>query len=151
MPMKSLVLALAVAAASLPAQAQNSPAVEALAGCLTDNTSGRDRKDLAKWIFMAIGSHPEIASYVSATAEDKEKLHRTAGELFTRLMAEDCAKELRDASEGDGIRLGFEHLGKIAMQELMTNPEVSQTMSAFGKYLDEDRIKKAAAPEPAAD
>lgn len=149
--MKSLILGLAALAASLPAQAQNPSAVEALAGCLTDNTSGRDRKDLAKWIFMAIGSHPEIASYVSATAEDKEKLNRTAGALFTRLMADDCAKELRGASEGDGIRLGFEHLGKIAMQELMSDPEVSKSMSAFGQYLDEERIRKAAAPEAAPD
>jgi hypothetical protein len=144
--MKFLVLGFAALGASLPAQAQTSPAAEALAGCLTDNTSGRDRKDLAKWIFMAIGSHPEIASYVSATAEDKDNLNRTAGALFMRLMTEDCTKELQAASEGDGIRLGFEQLGKIAMQELMTDPKVNEAMSAIGKYLDEDRIKKAAAP-----
>ena len=40
---------------------------EALSRCLADNTSGRDRKDLARWVFFAMAAHPEIKQYTVPT------------------------------------------------------------------------------------
>ena len=53
------------AAAQLPS---SSTQTQALASCLADSTTGRDRKDLVRWMFFAIGSHPENKAFLVATA-----------------------------------------------------------------------------------
>jgi hypothetical protein len=125
---------------------QASPRTEALGRCLADNTTGKDRKDLARWIFIAMSAHPEIGSVAKASVKDGENAQRAAGALFTRLIADQCTKQLNSVmqSEGsDGIKIAFEHLGRMAMQELMAAPEVNASLTGFDRYIDKERIERA--------
>ncbi len=139
---RKLVLALAC---FLPAIAAANPTIEATSTCLTDNTSGKDRKALVKWMFLAISKHPEIASLSASSAEMDAEANRVAGELYTRLIAEDCATEIRAMVEAEGqssIAKAFEVLGAVAMQELMAHPDVSTAFGELEKNVDGQRIQK---------
>lgn len=131
-------LALSLAFAALPAMAN--PQLDAAKTCLADATSGKDRKVLAKWIFGAMAAHPEMAALSKVTPADQEQLSRDFGALFTRLMTVDCADEIRSLARDQGpstIGTAFEHLGAVAMQELMGNPAVNAAISDFEKHVDQ--------------
>jgi hypothetical protein len=120
--------------------------VDTLGRCLSDTTSGKDRKELARWIFVAMTTHPEIKALSSATPEDIDSASRAAGALFTRLMAEACANEMKAAIQAGGpaaIQAGFQTLGQLAMQELMTNAQVGAAMSVVDRYVDRSKIDAA--------
>jgi hypothetical protein len=38
--------------------------------------------------------------------------------------------------------MAFEHLGKMAMQELMSNQEVNAAMDGFVRYIDKEKLDK---------
>lgn len=126
--------------------AHSQDAVENFSKCLTESTTGRDRKDLAKWLFVAMGAHPElkaIAAIPTATAEESSKV---AAQLFTKLITDSCAKEARTAVQVGGsaaFQAAFNVLGRLAMQELMADKDVAAGMSALEKYVDADRVRSA--------
>lgn len=112
--------------------------------CLTDSLTGKERKILAKWVVFAMSAHPEISPYVNASDQTKEEINRFVGNLLTRLLAEDCPQQTKAALDKNGamaVQSAFELVGKVAMQELMTNPKVAASMSGFEKYLEKDRLK----------
>ncbi len=133
----------------LSAAVQASPASDALGKCFSDNTTGKDRKDLAKWIFAGMSAHPDIGTIAKASPQDIEAAQRTMGILFTRLIADACPNQMKTVLQSDGsedIRIAFEHLGKMAMQELMSNPQVNQSIGGFERYIDKaktDRVLKS--------
>lgn len=43
------------------------PYTDALGSCLADNTTGKDRKELARWIFVAMSAHPEMRDLSNTT------------------------------------------------------------------------------------
>lgn len=134
---------------SLPAPATANAQVAAAQACFSDSTSGRDRKMLGKWIFLAIAAHPEISRLSAATPAEKEQTSREFAELFTRLVTEDCTEEMRAlaaAGSSESIRFAFEHLGKLAMLELMSAEPVSGAIADFEQYLDADKIGRALNP-----
>lgn len=144
---RSIIIIGAVLALSLPALAQ--PQSDALGTCLADNTSGRDRKDLARWVFLAMAAHPEMKEYSSANASAAvDESARSIAALVTRLLTDSCAKEAKAAIQGGGsprqsFVLAFESLGRLAMQELMADQSVTQTMGLFERYLDQKRFEQA--------
>jgi hypothetical protein len=147
--MLRLLLLAALTALSFAATAQTP--IADLSSCLADNTSGKDRKDLAKWVFLAMASHPEIRQYASAdAAAGSPDTHKATAALFTRLLADDCARQTQAAVKDGGavaIQGAFQSLGQLAMQELMSNKDVAASMGAFEKYLDKDKLNKALAPK----
>jgi hypothetical protein len=135
---------------SVPGHAlQPQPPAAALQTCLADNTSGKDRKDLAKWIFLAMAAHPEMKEHAAgatyAAAAD-ESSRRIAG-MVVRLLAESCLKETRTVVQTGQITQSFEvafsRLGELAMQELMSDKSVLAAMSQFEKYMDQKRFNEA--------
>lgn len=140
--MKRSVLALFLYCLSLAANAQ--PAIEALSNCIADNSSGKDRKVIARWIFVSMGAHPEIKSIASISASAPEDTSKAMGEFLTRLLTENCPKQTSAAIEAAGaqaLQASFRLLGKLAMQEFMTNKEVSTGISLIEKYLDIEKMK----------
>lgn len=135
----------------LPAAAFAQSPVQALASCLADSTSGKDRKDLARWVFLAMASHPEISKYASREAAlVGDESNQATAALFTRLLAVDCPTQSQAAvREGGGPALegAFQTLGQLAMQELMSNAEVKGNMGAFEKYLDQAKLQSVLAPK----
>lgn len=129
--------------------AQASPNSDVLGRCLSDNTTGKDRKDLARWIFVGMSAHPEIGVVARASHKDVEAAQRTMGTLFTRLVADQCSQQMNAVVQSDGtegIKVAFEYLGRMAMQELMSNQEVNAAMGGFERYIDKvkvDRVVKS--------
>ena len=139
---RSLVVVAVTLAVSAPAHAQS---VDALRTCLMDSTSGKDRKDLVKWIFFAMAAHPELKQYAAAnTVVAADEGSKRMGALVSRLLTESCATEtkavMKSGEGGRSLEVAFEGLGKIAMQELMTDKAVQDSMGVFMKYFDQKRL-----------
>lgn len=136
-----LLLALGTSTPSLAG-----PYADAIGQCFANSTTGKDRIELARWVFASMALHPDVVSSSSITSQKREAINRTTGALFNRLLAENCAKEVKEAVkfEGQGaLKTAFESLGKLAMQELMSNPAVGAGFSGFEKYVDMKKVKKA--------
>jgi len=138
--MTSFSLSGAATAASTP--------IEATQTCLSDSTSGKDRKLLAKWIFLAMAAHPEFKSISTASAQENETTSRDIADLITRLMTVDCKSQMQDLMATDtdvsnALKVAFSHLGQVAMQELMANKDVEASISQFGKFIDEEKLTSA--------
>lgn len=116
----------------------------ALSTCVADNTSGKQRKDLARWVFLAMAAHPDLKQYTSPEAEiAREPSDRSMAELFEYLITERCATEANATYTElgtPGLQVAFETLGRLAMMELMSNADASAAMSAFERYVDGDKI-----------
>ena len=117
--MTGLTLLVTVALLSMPTLALAQPQADALGACLADNTTGKDRKDLAKWIFLGMAAHPDIKQYaVPTTSAATEEIARTVAALVTRLLTESCANETRAVARRPR-RLRWLRLGQVAMLELI--------------------------------
>jgi hypothetical protein len=145
------VLVLVAALAVGPALAETP--TDAFATCLVDNLTGKERKDLAKWIFFAMAVHPEIKAYSNVRPADTRQSDEFMGKLVTRLLTVNCPGQFRTANAADPMALqkSFELVGQVAMQELITNPDVERALTTYAQYADETRINNALSgkPEPA--
>jgi hypothetical protein len=142
--LRSSCLAAALAASAVPAIA--GPAADAFGACMSDSTTGRERKELARWMFAGMAAHPEIRALSNVTPQDQEGLSRFMGGLFTRLVTENCRAEARAVVQGEGsmgLQTAFGILGRMAMAELMTNKEVNAAMSDFERFADRERVQSA--------
>ncbi len=118
----------------------------ALERCLADGTTGKDRKELARWVFLAMAAHPEMKQLANATPAAVDESSRRTAALFNRLLADTCAKEVKAAMQGGGtqaIQPAFNVLGQLAMRELMGDKDVMGTMAVFERYIDQPRINAA--------
>lgn len=135
-----------VALALFASLAQAQAPIESLSKCLADNTSGRDRKDLARWVFFAMAAHPEIKKYSSPDlAADSDEVDKTMAGTFTRLLADSCPAETQAAFKQGGakaIEVAFQTLGRLAMKELMSDQDVIANMSKFEKLFDQNKLTK---------
>jgi hypothetical protein len=119
---------------------------DALSTCLADNTTGKDRKEMARWIFVVMASHPEIKTLSNVTLAQRDELDKSMATLVTRLMTESCLAQARSAMEKDGgeaFGVAFGVLGKLAMQELMSNQNVKASFSNLAKYIDQKKVNSA--------
>jgi hypothetical protein len=141
-------LAIVAAVLATAATAHAQPQADALGTCLADNTSGKDRKDLARWIFLSMAAHPEIKQYAGASASTAaDESSRTIGALVTRLLTESCVNETRavvKAGESAALEQAFQNLGQLAMQELMSDKSVHESMGLVARYLDQKRFQDLA-------
>jgi hypothetical protein len=143
---KTLIAAIA-AAVTLSTSAAAAP--NDLGTCLADNTSGKDRKELAKWIFVAMASHPELKDLSSVTDGQRDKINQAFAATVTRLLTESCVAQAKVAVQRGGpeaFKSAFGTLGGLAMQELMSNPQVSTSIGGFERYLDKKKLEALRAP-----
>jgi hypothetical protein len=144
MTLSNLLIPAMAALLALPAAA--GPYTDALGACLADNTSGRDRKDLAKWVFVAVSAHPDMQGLSATTEKTREDIYRNVGLLVTRLLTESCAEQTRTATTLEGseaLKSAFGSLGQLAMQELTTNQDVRTSIAGFEKYIDRKKLESA--------
>lgn len=138
----SILAAVACTAIATPS-ALAGAGTDALAACLADNTTGKDRKDMARWVYVGMSAHPEIQSLSNVTQADREDSDRKLAAMFTKLMTENCTAQVKLAREKDGanaLKDAFESFGKLAMQELMSNPNVNAAFTTFTKYIDQNKF-----------
>jgi hypothetical protein len=144
--------ALLLAAAPL---AHAGPFNDTLSVCLVKQTSAAEQTTLVRWIFAAIASHPQVKDMAKLSPQEGEKLNKDVAALYTALLTERCRTETRDAVQYEGekaLESAFETLGKVAMQGLMSDPNVNGYMTGLDKYLDKKKLAEvmpAAAPPPA--
>ncbi len=138
---KLIILSLGLTSA-LQASAAAPSTTDIFANCMIDTLNGKERKNLAKWVFFAVAAHPEIKTYANATPQDIEESDKYVGALITRLLTENCPKELQAASKDDPLALqkGFQLVGQVAMQELMADQSVMKAISNYAHYADQDKI-----------
>ncbi|PKO73765.1 MAG: hypothetical protein CVU23_01000 [Betaproteobacteria bacterium HGW-Betaproteobacteria-17] len=143
----AILLALVFVGAT-PAKADE--LIAATQTCFSDSTSGKDRKLLARWVFLAIAAHPEMERLSAATPSDVADVSQEFADLYMRLVTEDCPAQMRALVAGHGtkgVSAVFEYLGKVAMLEVMTNQQVSGTISGFEAYLDQEKLSAALTPD----
>ena len=139
MKMKALLIASMLGAVAIPHIAYASPASDALGTCLVDSLTGKERKELATWMFFGMAAHPEIKKYANVTSEDRANSDKDVANLLSRLLIKDCMQQAKDAVRADGqvaLTSAFEMVGKVAMRELATNKDVSTALTSYGNYLD---------------
>ena len=116
---------------------------ENLIKCFSDSTTGKDRKNLAKWLFTLMALHPEVSTISTISMKDREEVEKTVGLLFNRLFTE-CKGEVKasfEAGDTSSAKAGFEYLGRLAMQELMADGNVNNGYSGVNKYIDFNNLK----------
>jgi hypothetical protein len=133
---------------SVPLAGHGQQPQESFNTCLSDSTSGKDRKDLAKWVFLAMAAHPELRNQLApGTATAMEESSKRVAELIVRLLAQDCVQQtkaiLKGSPTSQTFEAAFSRLGQLAMQELMTEQSVQAAMGQFEKYLDKKRLDDA--------
>lgn len=138
-----LFFALAITLLSTTQLAIAGPASDALSTCLSDNTTGKDRKNMAIWVYTGLSTHPEISSLSNVTDKKRDELDKIIAAMFTRLITEACPAQAKMAveQEGDrGFQSAFGVIGMLAMQELMSNQKVNAAFTNFVKYADQPKI-----------
>ena len=137
---------LAGAASTAMAQTTADGGSEALSRCLAMKTSGEDRLVVARWFAAALASSSEVADVVKVNLAAKDAADRAFGALVTRLFAVDCAGVagalVKNHDLSTAVKPGFATLGMLAVQELTGDPAASAEMVKFGKYVDDEKMKK---------
>jgi hypothetical protein len=142
-----LQLTLTMVTFGLPTQgaveAQPHPADPAFTTCIAESTTGRDRKELAKWIFYAMAAHSEIKSRVTIVDADVQANAKVIAVLVNRLLTEACLKETRAVLHGNfpsALELAFENLGKLAMLELMGDSAAKAGLNRWLEFFDQKQL-----------
>ena len=81
--------------------------------------------------------------YMGIDDANRDELDKLLATMLTRLMTDTCRTEAKAAMEKDGSQAfqnAFGTIGKLAMQELMSNPEVNASFSRFAKYIDQKKM-----------
>jgi len=138
------LLGAALIFSSTPALAR--PSAGALGACFANNTTGKDRKELARWVFIIMSTHPEMRDIAKTSEAMRNQADKTAANLLTRLLTKSCRSEFKAvANQNDTVafKAAFTLLGEMAMQELMADPKVAAAGSGFSKYLDNKKLRRA--------
>ncbi|MEQ1600867.1 MAG: hypothetical protein HOP04_11870 [Methylophilaceae bacterium] len=142
--------ALLLAMLSTPIAAYSGTFTDAMTRCLANSTTGKDRIDLARMMFSVMALHPDLTDIASILPDKRDAIYKSSGLIYNKLMGDVCSKELKVAIQFEGetaAKAGFEFLGKLAMQELMSNPNVTAGFSDAGKYIDTKKILGITKPQ----
>jgi hypothetical protein len=119
------------------------PAADSLGVCLSDSTTGKERKDLARWVYIGMSAHPDIQGLSIINDSQREGSDRVIASLVTRLLTENCRAQAKLALEKEGaasFEAAFSSLGRVAMRELMSNQRVNAAFENYAKYLDVNKV-----------
>ena len=112
---------------------------DAFSKCLTRNSSTGDRVVFAKWLFLVIAAHPDVAPLAKVSKAERDTINRDMANVANRLILTDCRKEAVATLKfegGAGFEKGFEVFGEVAATELLGNPAVARSLENFPDYLD---------------
>lgn len=115
------------------------PFNDKLAICLVKSTTEADKIVLMRWIFAAMASHPSVKELGSVPKAQGDKANKDVAALFMTLVSERCGAETKEAVKYEGasaIGSSFEVLGRVAMQSLMADAEVTKYMAGVDANLD---------------
>ncbi len=140
----TLGLAFVMALPLVATAADAGPSTEALAQCLVRSTTAEDHNVLERWIFAMVTRHPSVANMTSISDAQRAEINGKAGALFTRLLTDNCAVEVRQAYKDEGeaaIESAFSALGSTAMEDIMSDPSVQAAGSDIQPYVDNKKLQ----------
>lgn len=143
MRLKLMVSTLLATTFGFTAVAIAGPASDSLGTCMIESLGSKDKKQLGQWIFFAMATHPDTKEYSRVPADIQKGTNEYVGKLVTQLLSESCAEKVKIAAREEGpdaIKTAFELVGKIAIQELMTNKEVSASIADYAKFVDNEKL-----------
>ena len=123
--------------------ASANPTSDALGSCMANSLAVTERKELAKWIFFIMSAHPDIQKYSQITVEARRSTDEYVAKLITRLLTKDCTAQASAAFKANGpdtLGKAFETVGEVAMQELMSNAEVTKSLTGYTKFLNYEKF-----------
>ena len=129
---------------STPAIAR--PAAGPLGVCFANNTTGKDRKALARWVFIIMSAHPDMRDIAKTSEAMRNQADKTAANLLTRLLTKSCKSEFKavaNQNDSEAFKAAFTLLGEMAMMELMADPKVAAAGNGFAKHLDNKKLRRA--------
>jgi hypothetical protein len=133
-------LAAAAMAAAISGRAYAGPASDAFGKCIVESSTGKDRIVFVQWFFAALSVNPNVQSFSAITADQRAFVTREAALAMQKLTLVDCHAEAVAALRQDGphaMQTGFAAFGRVAAQELMTDPAVAKQLSAFAEATDQ--------------
>ncbi|MBI3547127.1 MAG: hypothetical protein HY081_11155 [Gammaproteobacteria bacterium] len=145
MKLKIAAFILVFAAYSLSAVAAG-PFTDEMSKCLVKNTNETDRTLLIRWIFAAMASHPDVKVLSNVSSEKGDELNKDAANLMVALLTKRCKSETQQALKYEGkntIEVSFQILGQVAMQGLMTNPDVAKYIAGLASHMDKKALENA--------
>lgn len=148
--MRILSLLLFSAAVLTQQVAVASPESDALANCLKDASTGKDRKELVRWTLIAMSAHPEMKGLATVDEATRKQADQQLAALMTRLLVDSCPEQARAAVAKGGpqdMMSSFRALGEVAMMELISNPEVMASFGSYTQYLDKKKFEAVLAPK----
>lgn len=134
-----VAFALFLALTAMTSSVGAGPFNDKLAICLVKSTTEADRTQLMRWIFAAMASHPSVKDLSNISSAQGDNLNKTTATLFWDLVSSRCGAETKEAVKYEGaaaISSSFEVLGKVAMQGLVADPQVTKYMNGMGANLD---------------
>lgn len=143
-------LSLAVSITLLATNACAATPIDDLTRCFSENTNGKDRKALAKWIFVSLAAHTEMGSLTQIPRQTTDDATKVAGLMLTRLIADSCPREMQAAIKADGpvaAQPAFNAIGQLAMQELMLDKNVTVSLNEIQRHMDMERIQPIMNPK----
>lgn len=151
-PTAALLLAIAAIPAVAPSDAQSAnPVGDRLGQCLALKSTGSDRLAVARWLLGVLASAPQAADVTTLQPGKKELGDKAMATVFTRLVVKDCATEAKavfaiPGGGQEGFRVAGEALGRVAMSELMSNPEARTAIGSYTRYLNEQDFRPLMPP-----
>ncbi|MDX2421964.1 MAG: hypothetical protein QNK43_04725 [Amphritea sp.] len=139
-PAFTVLCSLTIAAmVSLPLKAS----AQDLGTCFIDSLTGKERKELVKWMYFSMSAHPELEPHANISLDDLQGSHQTIAKLITRLFVEDCPSEARAARKADpqALKKALKLVGKVAMQDILTDKAVRAAVNDYTRFVDQEKIK----------
>ena len=115
-----------------------------MAKCLVKSTNSNDNISLVRWIVRVYGEHPDSNDFINLSINDKEKIDKEIAALFTRLLAQDCRNETKQALnyEGDQVMFtAFQVVGQVAGKELQEDKNVAGAIEQFINYVNYEKLE----------
>ncbi|MCD2515534.1 hypothetical protein LQ564_04330 [Massilia sp. G4R7] len=133
----------------LPQAAIAQSASNPLGECIKDNTTGKDRKLMARWMFMAMSAHPDIQGLSTVSEAARTETDKQVAALVSRLISVTCVGEVRALGKQERkarMEEAFGSLGEVAMLELMSNQNVASSVNNYTQFLDFSKLKDLLQP-----
>ena len=115
------------------------PFTDAFGKCLVRSTTENAKLTLVAWIFIISSEHPALENITVISERQKAMADMAVADIVTNLYTKFCEKEALEALQYEGeesMGSAFTLLGKVSMQELMQDKNVSEAMLRYTRYLD---------------
>ncbi|MCP4264418.1 MAG: hypothetical protein GY777_02385 [Candidatus Brocadiaceae bacterium] len=117
-----------------------------LSRCLVESSSSDDKITLVRWMFSAMALHPAVKTIAPVNESERASTNKEMADLMVDLISVRCLEPSKNAVKYEGaiaLQASFEVFGKVAAQELFSNPNVAQGLSELNSYVDIEKLNQA--------